>query len=517
MVVRPATERTRLARAAALREWLPALAAIGCAAVAFGLVFHAEVTGAVAVWIGSTAYNHCFLVLPLVGFLLWERRATIIAAAPRPVWWPLVLIPPLSAIWLGAAILDILEIRQLAIVAMFEIVLLAGLGTQLFRRLLAPLLFLFFLVPFGAFLVPSLQKVTADFAVTGLHLIGIPVFSNGLIIEIPEGVFEIAEACAGLRFLIASIVFGCFFSVVMYRSWPRRAVFIGLSCIVPIIANGFRALGILVLAHLLGSATAAETDHVLYGWIFFTLVILALIAIGMGFTEESGSPATAVAAPTRAAAPWRIAVAVAAAVLLAGLGPAYAGWLDRNVSHGPLAIADLAAAPPSWHRLTGSVPAWRPEVTGADHESLDTYEAAGGGQVVRYVALYRLRAVGNRLTASDNRIANLKQWVLARRGEIVTTVAGRQVPVTSSLLVGGQRHRLVWSFFVVDGTITDRPFAAKLLQARAALLRRAPLAAFVAVSTSVDDAPDRVEARLRRFLAADPLLGTELAMSSGRR
>jgi len=38
-----------------------------------------------------------------------------------------------------------------------------------------------------------------------------------------------------------------------------------LSIVVPIIANGFRALGIVWLGHILGSAEAAATDHVLYG------------------------------------------------------------------------------------------------------------------------------------------------------------------------------------------------------------------------------------------------------------
>ena len=112
------------------------------------------------VWIDSTAYNHCFLILPLVGFLLWERRAIIATVSPRPSFWPLTLMPLLSAAWLLAAMLDIQEGRQLVLVAMFEVVILAALGLRLVRLLLAPLLFLFFLVPSGAILVPSLQKIT---------------------------------------------------------------------------------------------------------------------------------------------------------------------------------------------------------------------------------------------------------------------------------------------------------------------------------------------------------------------
>src|SRR5260370_26191690 len=149
---------------------------------------------------------------------------------------------------------------------MFEVVVLVALGPRVLWLLLAPLVFLFFLVPSGAFLVPTLQKITAQISIAGLELLHIPVFSDGVMIEIPEGTFEIAEACAELRFLIASIVFGCFFAVLMYRSVIRRALFITLSLVVPLAANGMRALGIIVLAHLGSSPAAVEADHVLYSW-----------------------------------------------------------------------------------------------------------------------------------------------------------------------------------------------------------------------------------------------------------
>ena len=58
---------------------------------------------------------------------------------------------------------------------------------------------------------------------------------DGYTIEIPEGTFYVAEACAGLRFLIASIAFGCLYALLMYRSPVRRTAFIVISIVVPII------------------------------------------------------------------------------------------------------------------------------------------------------------------------------------------------------------------------------------------------------------------------------------------
>jgi exosortase A len=499
----PSTRDDRsLAASSAAPGWRLLSAFLGAAALVFAIVFSTDVRGAVRVWIDSTAYNHCFLILPLIGFLLWERRVVIAAVSPHPSFWPLLLMPALSAVWLIAAVLDLQEGRQLLVVAMFEVVLLVALGPRLFWLLLAPLLFLFFLVPSGAFLVPSLQKITADFSVAGLHALSIPVFSDGFMIEIPEGTFEIAEACAGLRFLIASVVFGCFFAVAMYHSFIRRTVFIVLSVAVPILANGVRALGIIVLAHLEGSAAAVEADHILYGWLFFTLVIIVLIAIGMLFAQKVDRRAPLASAGWSKSPTWRFAATIPAAVLLAFAGPAYAARLDALYPQQPLPPPQTPVVSSPWLPVYDAVADWRPAVLDADREFLDVFQAPGSDLVTRYVALYRLRIVGNSLTRTGNRLADDVRWHIAGYGSAKPTLAGAPTTVASTEIVSGQHHRLVWSFYVVDGRIAASLMEAKLLQARAVLLERAPLAAFVAISASMDDPTDPAERPLARFLAA---------------
>ncbi len=267
----------------------------------FGLLFHTEVIAAVNVWMDSTAYNHCFLVIPIVAYLLWDRRDRLASTTPVPnPWFALATIPAII-VWLLAERLGIMEGRQLMVMTLVEIFFLSVLGWRLCYRLAGPLLYLYFLVPFGAFITPALQGFTTSFIVHGLNILNIPNYSDGYAIEIPEGSFLVAEACAGLRFLIASIAFGCLYVMLMYRSPVRRAVFILVSIIVPIIANGFRALGIVVLGHILGSAEAGVADHLIYGWLFFSVVILLQIAVGLPFRQDQ-RPAVA-APPARPARP----------------------------------------------------------------------------------------------------------------------------------------------------------------------------------------------------------------------
>ena len=305
------------------------IAALGIGLAIISLVFLREISAAIEVWNASTAYSHCYLVLPMTAYLLWERRDVLATAQPKPDLRFAVAAIPLTAFWLIAERLGIMEARQLALVAGVELLFLTVLGRRTFWSISGPLLYLFFLVPFGAFLTPALQQFTASFSIIGLDLLGIPNFSDKFTIETPAGIFFVAEACAGLRFLIAAIAFGVFYSLLSYTSWKRRLGFIAASIVVPIIANGFRALGIVVLGQLLGSAEAAAADHLIYGWVFFSAVMLLLIAGGHLFRDSlpplESWPAPTVAVP-RAWPFW----CGAALVVLLGIGPALAGIINST-------------------------------------------------------------------------------------------------------------------------------------------------------------------------------------------
>ncbi len=314
--------------------------------VALALLFHTEIEVAVRIWIVSTAYNHCFLIIPIAGFLIWDRRPSLrgLTAAPMPMVALLAL--PLGLVWLASERLGIMEGRQLVAVSMFEVLFLAMFGRRLWLAMLGPLLYLYFLVPFGEFLTPRLQDVTTWFTRHGLDILGIPAFIDGYIIEIPEGTFLVAEACAGLRFLIASIAFGVLYALLMYRSPVRRIVFILASIVIPIVANGFRALGIVVLGHLLGSAEAGATDHVLYGWIFFSIVILILIVVGLPFREDEqrDEPTHSPMAPDPGAA-RRGLMAGLAVTVLAALAPVLVMGLNHASAMPDMALKPLDLAP----------------------------------------------------------------------------------------------------------------------------------------------------------------------------
>jgi exosortase A len=322
----------------------PAWLALAAGVAVLGVVFGHEVLAAIAVWSSSTAYGHCFLVLPIVLWLLWERKGVFGALSPRPAVWPAAAAVFLVPAWVAADFLGIMEGRQLAFVGFVELLLIAALGWRMWWALSAAFLYLFFLVPFGAFVTPVLQQFTAAFIIDGLRVLHIPYEANSFQITIPEGSFYVAEACAGLRFLIAAIAFGVLYAVTMFRSPARRALFIAVSCVVPVVANGVRGLGIVLLGHVLGSAQAGAADHIIYGWVFFSAVILVLAACGLPFRE---APAACPAPEAGERFSLARLAGCAGVVCVALAGPALAAAVVGRGSAPVAAVSPVLAVPAS--------------------------------------------------------------------------------------------------------------------------------------------------------------------------
>lgn len=473
-----------------------------------GALFHTEVTTAIYTWIDSTAYNHCFLVIPIVAFLIWDRRGTLRGLAAQPA--PLVALAalPLALGWLFAERLGIMEGRQLIALTFLEVLFLAVFGWRLWRALSGPLLYLYFLVPFGEFLTPKLQDITTVFVRHGLDFLQIPAYIDGYVIEIPEGTFFVAEACAGLRFLIASIAFGGLYALMMYRSPIRRTAFILISIVVPIIANGFRALGIVVLGHVLGSAQAAAADHVLYGWIFFSLVILLLLACGLPFREDSKPDVVAPGAPAQPG-PRTMAGAFASALLvaIAAISPATAGLLDRSADRNIERPAPIDLGPGCVSE-PGSPPVRGRSASGG--RSVDQRVTCGALVFDVHIATFSPRSTAGPVMAERRRIGHppgieetVETWV-EQNPHVWRLIAGSEHPY--AMAIG------VW----VEG----EPAAAGLkMRARMAWTsltggRFAPMV--VAVTPVLDwgkmnySAQQRIVAELTDFLKSHPDLSAQI-------
>ncbi len=295
------------------------LVAAAIAAIGILLVHADTVASIVAIWWRSETFAHGFVVVPIALWLAWRKRAEIAAVPARP-WYPALLIVALmGALWLASVAAEAIGIRQFALAFMVQAAIVAVVGLGVARSAAFPLLFLLFAVPAGEFLLPILIDWTADFTVWALRATGVPVFREANHFVIPSGNWSVVEACSGLRYLIASLMIGVVYAAVSYRSPARRAAFIAASVVVPIIANWLRAYMIVMIGHLSDNELAVGVDHIIYGWIFFGVVMALLFWVGSFWAEpDAPTPATAhAAASTTADAPSaRFFVAAAVAIAL---------------------------------------------------------------------------------------------------------------------------------------------------------------------------------------------------------
>lgn len=476
-------------------RWMVAGGAGLLAVAAIFALDREAVVRAVEVWSNSKTYNHCFLILPICAYLVWERRDVLRRIEPSPFPLAVLGILPFAGAWLLARFVSVLEAQQFALMGMVQMALLAVLGLRAYRAAMFPLLYALFLVPSGDFLVRPLQDFTAAFAVGMLKLTGVPVYSDGIVIEVPAGTFIVAEACAGLRFLVASIAYGVLFAGLMYGSWRKRLIFVAASIVVPVIANGFRAYGLIVLAQVIDDQAAVDADHIIYGWGFFAAVTLLLTVVGVRF-RENFTPKLPPGRSDRRAAPHRFAFAAVAAVLVAALAPGYLAWSDRDaeaMTVSRIVLPDLAG----WTEAEPS-PDYRPAL-GRTHAEAAVSYAGEGGEVDVFVGYFARQSSTRKLPRSLIGLADEGTWRRAQTGTATIDIGGEKVTVAKERLIGSRRERVVWALYWVDGRFTASLLQAKLQQIRGELLGGRRDAAVIVMSTEVGPSVEQAERLLAKF------------------
>ncbi|MFT2090382.1 exosortase A [Paraglaciecola sp. 2405UD69-4] len=255
---------------------------IGC----WVFVYWEGIKTAVDIWLVSEIFNHCLFVLPGTVFLIYLKRDKLSLHQVKPNY--LVLLLCFGSLFLYAIGLagDVQLFMHVATFTFLPFALWAYLGNKIALQLLFPLFFILFCIPVGEELIPTLQEVTADYSMVMLNWTNIPVYRSGLYIEIPQGRFLVAEACSGISFFIASIVIGSLYSYLNIRGTKRRIVFMCISIVFPIIANAIRVFGIILTGYLTDMEHAVGADHLVYGWVFFSLVIVCLLSIGELIREK---------------------------------------------------------------------------------------------------------------------------------------------------------------------------------------------------------------------------------------
>jgi exosortase A len=479
------------------RHWRRQTVILAAVAVALLLLFRADTADLARIWWTSTTFGHCLFIAPVIGWLVWQRRIEL--AQVKPVaWWPgLALVAAGGFGWLLGDAASVALARHLGLVMMLQGAVLTILGPNVARAVLFPLCYAVFMVPFGEGMETPLQAVTVEMTMPLLHLFGVPAQVDGVLITIPNGYFEVAEACSGAKFVIAMIAYGALVAHVCFTSWRRRAIFMVVALVVPVISNGLRAFGTIYAAHLTSVEQATGMDHIVYGWVFFGVVMAAVLAIGWRWFDRAPDapvfdPATLQTMPKQ-----RIDVLVAAALVLtvAGTFPTWSAAIAGRTQALPNAISlpDV----PGWHRAPMSIRApWSPYYPGADHYLIGRYDNEAGDVVDLAIAVYGSQHEGKEIVSFGvGAIREDDVWV--RIEDLPDLAGGSTMRVTAP----GRVERQIATWYRVGDVVTHSDRTVKLETLKAKLFGGPQRA--VAVHVSAEVLPGRdPRVAMERFVQA---------------
>lgn len=234
-------------------------------------------------WNQQTDYEHGWLVVPIIAFMIFHARQQIARAAKRIDWRGLLLFIP-------GCLLLMLSFRvgqpRVAVGAL-PLILLGGAwyisGPQVARLCAFPLLFFWLSIPLPSFqqATVGLQIIATQFGHMGAALFGVDTYLQGTNIRSSHEAwdsFNIAGGCSGMRSLMALVMLSAAWAYLSdLKFWKKCVLF--LSAIpLAVIGNGFRITSIVIMAEYGDARFAAKTWHDWSGMLFFFPICLLGLA-----------------------------------------------------------------------------------------------------------------------------------------------------------------------------------------------------------------------------------------------
>ncbi|MEM9253842.1 MAG: exosortase A [Pseudomonadota bacterium] len=454
----------------------------------------------VEIWSRSDTFAHGFLILPISMWLIWSRREQLLLQTAQPAPVVALLLLPVVLVWLLASLVDVSVVRQLALVSMLVIGVWSIAGHEVARVLMFPLGFLFFAVPMGEALIPPMMEFTATSTVWLIRQTGIPVFREGLYFTLPTGSWSVVEACSGVRYIIASVTVGVLYAYLTYVSWVRRVLFVLVSAIVPIFANTLRAYIIVMLGHMSDMTIATGADHLVYGWVFFGLVIFILFWLGSFFREDIEQSPEAVRQGARVTSEGKPAAGILLLCLvLVTSGPVVAMTLLSETRASSVPQLPLTLATGSDAEQQGVH--WRPpsRVSGETSVVYDT-----GSSDVRVIVQYPTDA-GDVIGSSQLFTLEETPWRLLDYRKAAISLDGDSVDIDVAVVSGPTGEYLAWSWYQVGEFKTSNDYWAKLLEASYRLRLAEVMSYRMVLVVLVDQEVKQADTILQAFVESNQL------------
>jgi exosortase len=183
-----------------------------------------------------------------------------------------------------ARITGVLEVEDFAMYAALVSGAYLTFGGAIVRAVWFPLVYLAFALPppdtVVALVTQPVKIAISSSAVSVLQLLGYPVASSGVIIQIGQYELLVAAACAGLNSIVTLTALCLFYVYLRHRSNAIAFMVIAIAAIpVAIVANFVRVLALVLITYYFGESVAQGFVHDFAGLLMFSVALVTVFAI----------------------------------------------------------------------------------------------------------------------------------------------------------------------------------------------------------------------------------------------
>ncbi|MCA8889254.1 MAG: exosortase [Parvularculaceae bacterium] len=407
-------------------------------------------------WVNSSVYHHGAIAAPLSLWLILRRRGEI-AHAPQPSWAGMALALAFIAAWLTGRAASTEIVAQLAFVGIIIASVIAVFGARLAREWAFALAFLFFMVPFGEALTPALQSAASVVVTAALNVTGIETAREGHLLTTAAADFEMAQACAGLRFVLAMAMAALLAGELAFDDWRKKISFLALALAAAIVANWVRAYLIVATVTLTDRAIGVGAEHVALGWIIYSTLIIALVLLARRMTDSGPiKPRQQAPAPASTGRQTPAPASVAIILILAIVG---ASSYDRHV------VSAAPSSPPRYVDADFTASAWtilsapramRVNAGNPDHVSTGVFSADGGVLEIT-LANFGYDNPDREITGFSLPAEDRAAWRMVKRSAIELSYGGNVVHPQLAIFENsrGERMAAIELYFLGEKTYSS--------------------------------------------------------------
>ncbi len=239
-------------------------------------------------WSTSDDYSHGFLIIPLSLYIIWSKKEILKKVTINPSIPGLFLILFSLVAYIAAYYAEISTIASFSLVSLIIGMVIYFFGFPMLKELVFPIAFLLFMIPVPAQIYASLtlplQLFVSTISSFVSNTIGVPVFRDGNIIQIPDHTLQVVSACSGLRSIVSLLALSAVFGFFTLKSNLLRTILLLSGIPISIFVNIIRILLMIMAFHYFNFDLAKESMHTLFGITIYLLALFAVFVVQKGIS-----------------------------------------------------------------------------------------------------------------------------------------------------------------------------------------------------------------------------------------